>query len=211
MSIELKIKDTIKSLDAKYQSSEWNKTLTKIINNPQTEVNLLALAKSGKPFNPVLKYMFAPFDKCKLSELKAVLINTNPTEKSNGLAFSSLEHTEGSKAFSNIFYPKGLRFDYSYLASKGMLLFNKNIIVSSDESIVLNWDYAIDILLDDLKFDFNLTYILVGEENEKYSKQLSSNTCKFFLPMPSESWVKMDIVNKINKIIKNNYGEELIE
>lgn len=211
MSIELKIKDTIKSLNSKYADSDWNKVLSPIINHPQMEINLIEIAKSKQSFNPAFKYIFKAFENCPLDKLKMVVINNNPTKEfSNGMAFSALQHTDETKAFSDIIYPKGLRYDFTYLANKGVLLYNKNLLLTTEKVDAVSWDFAIDILLDYLKLTFGIVYLIVGEENEKYAKQLSMHTYKFFAPEPSPIWKETKIIEKIAEIIKNNYNEDIL-
>lgn len=211
MSIELKIKDTIKSLNDKYIASDWKEVLLPIINHPQMEINLIQIAKSKQSFNPAFKYIFKAFENCPLGKLKMVVINNNPIKEfSNGMAFSALQHTDETKSFSDIIYPQGLRFDFTYLANKGILLYNKNLLLTAQSVENVNWDFATDIVLDSLKLTFGIVYLIVGKENEKYAKQLSMHTYKFFVPEPSPIWKEAKIIEKITEIIKNNYNEDIL-
>jgi uracil-DNA glycosylase len=132
---------------------------------------------------PPKKLIFNAFEKCKLNDLKVVIIGQDPYHgvgEANGLCFSVNEGVKIPPSLKNIFAEINADFDAVFLptngnlerwAKQGMLLLNASLTVRKDEANShkhLKWNVFTDSLINYLSDNCeNIVFLLWGSFAQK--------------------------------------------
>ena len=166
----------------------------------QKEYFLKLMQEVEKEYNtsvcfPPKHLIFKAFEKCKLSNLKVVIIGQDPYHgegEANGLCFSVNEGVKIPPSLKNIFAEINADFDAVFLptngnlerwAKQGMLLLNASLTVRKDEANShkhLKWNVFTDSLINYLSDNCeNIVFLLWGSFAQK--KGIKINREKHFV------------------------------
>jgi uracil-DNA glycosylase len=220
----------------KLKPSGWgDKLKTFIMSNDFDKIlrHLLAEARDGKRFTPPLKYIFRAFEECPYDKLKVVVLGQDPypgAEIADGIAFScSLKgKPEASlrymlKEVEDTVYPlEGYTWnpDLKHWSNQGVLLLNTAFTTTMGKvgQHYILWQPFLSFLLDILTFQNpGLVYVFLGKKSQEWAESIPDNNWKLFASHPAsaayqdlESWDSGGVFNKVNKILKDNYNQEII-
>ena len=193
---------------------------------------LLAEARDGKRFTPPLKYIFRAFEECPYDKLKVVVLGQDPypqPETADGIAFScSIKgKPEASlrymlKEVEDTVYPmQGYTWDpdLKHWSNQGILMLNTAFTTTLGKvgQHYIPWQPFLSFLLDILTFQNpGLVYVFLGKKSQEWMESIPDNNWKLFASHPAsavymdaERWDSGDLFNKINKILKDNYNQEI--
>lgn len=194
---------------------------------------LLAEARDGRRFTPPLKYIFRAFEECPYDKLKVVVLGQDPypqPETADGIAFScSIKgKPEASlrymlKEVEDTVYPmQGYTWnpDLKHWSNQGILMLNTAFTTTLGKvgQHYIPWQPFLSFLLDILTFQNpGLVYVFLGKKSQEWMESIPDNNWKIFASHPAsavymdaERWDSGDLFNKINKILKDNYNQEII-
>jgi uracil-DNA glycosylase len=182
---------------------------------------------------PPKKLIFNAFEKCKLNDLKVVIIGQDPYHgvgEANGLCFSVNEGVKIPPSLKNIFAEINADFDAVFLptngnlerwAKQGMLLLNATLTVRKDEANShkhLKWNVFTDSLINYLSDNCeNIVFLLWGSFAQK--KRIKINREKHLVlecghPSPLSAnrgfWFGNKHFSQTNTYLKSN-GKTPIE
>lgn len=185
---------------------------------------LEALVQENKRFTPPLKQVFTAFTKCKLAELKVVIIGQDPYPQlgvADGIAFScgntgkkeaSLRYIH--KAVIDTVYGstkdiKDLPADLSGWANQGVLLLNTSLTTEIGKigKHFEIWKSFTAYLIDMLNFRKEpIVWVFLGKKAQEYSELIDDKHIKLYASHPAsaayqkeQSWECNDIFNKVNE------------
>jgi uracil-DNA glycosylase len=180
---------------------------------------------------PSKENIFRAFTECKYSDLKVVIIGSNPYQnnKGTGLAFGNkVEDTIASPELLKIW--QALEFDMNERlildfdttleswANQGVLLLNKSLTVNKYRASAhsIYWEkFTKELLIALSKSNERIIYCLWGSEARKMSKYIDSqknyilySTSPSYAISNNEVW-KCDNFSSINQLLKTNKYEPI--
>jgi len=210
--------------DVKLRSFIKSDDFSKIINT------LYAQREDGKRFTPPLKYVFNAFEKCKLDDLKVVIIGQDPYPHlgvADGLAFSCSLTSKPQPSLKNIFqaieetvyqgFPTDQDPNLERWAEQGVLLLNTALTCQVDKvgSHYDVWQDFISYVIDMLSLtNSGIIFVLLGAKAQELESLIGNNHYVLKASHPASAaynggkWDCNDVFNKVNEIIEKNNGKD---
>lgn len=230
-------------LNTLLEKSDWYTALSSFTNSSDFTkiINDLILEKeNGYRFVPKIKDVFNPFIKCKLEDLKVVIIGQDPypslynknedTTIADGLAFSCSNSMKEQPSLTKIFdaiqstvkingeYERNC--DLSRLAEQGVLLLNTALTtrVNKPGTHYEIWNQFISFVLDYLYWNKpDLVFILMGKKAQEWEDFINdSNSFVITTSHPvsacynNTDWDCNNCFNRANKFLSDNKKEPII-
>lgn len=194
---------------------------------------LLAEAKDGQRFTPVLKQVFRAFEECPYSELKVVMIGQDPypyAGVADGIAFSCSNDGKVQASLRYMFkeiedtvYPmEGYSWDpdLKRWSNQGILVLN-SALTTTIGKVGMHyklWQSFMAFLFDILMYQNpGLVYVFMGKKAQEWADSIPENNFKIFTSHPAsaahnneERWDSGDMFNQVKKLVKAHYKEEII-
>lgn len=224
----------------KLQPSGWVGKLKTFIYSSDFDKILEALWKEnaeGRPFTPLLKNVFRCFKECPLSELKVIIVDSDPypimdkgKPLADGLAFSCAKdgyHHASNKvlldAVHTSVYPNQ-PYDHNpelqRWANQGVLLLNLALTceVGKPGGHVFIWKDFTAYLIDMLNLtESGLVWILMGPRAQNIESRINAKSHYVFTTEHPSYAVKQNrafkdegVFVKTNEILKQNYNTQII-
>jgi len=208
--------------DVKLRSFIKSDDFSKIINTLYNE------REDGKRFTPPLKYVFKAFEKCKLENLKVVVIGQDPYPHLNtadGLAFSCSITGKPQPSLKHIFHAinetvykddREHNPDLERWAEQGVLLLNTALTCQVDKvgSHYDIWQDFITYVIDMLSLtNSGIIFVFLGAKAQELESLISDSHYVLKASHPASAaysggkWNCNDVFNKINDILQKNNGE----
>lgn len=219
----------------KLEASGWDRVLKSFIFSSDFDdiiTQLARLVTDGKRFTPPLKDIFKAFEECPYSDLKVILIGTDPSPQfgvADGIAFSCGKTVQAEPDLKFILQEindkvyggskKSINPDLTRWSNQGILLLNLALTttVGKTGQHYKIWQPFIAYLFDYLTWNNNgLIYIYLGKEAHEWADSVNENNYKFKLLHPlsaihnNDSWDSKDVFKQVDKIIKDNYNDKII-
>ena len=176
-------------------------------------------SQANEHFTPVIKDLFNMFKECKYSDLKVIIIDTEPNatvNASTGLAWSTRINTPQTYTLFNTLDPKITPINnLKHWANQGVLLLNSSLTttINKKHAHLELWKPFTGYLLEMLNtYNSGLIYVFVGEHTKQYHSLISTNNYKFFIPeLPDKirDWNCKFVFDNINKLLFKQYGETI--
>jgi len=236
MKEKLDVEDIKNKIYQKLEKSGWALKLRSFIYSSDFDNIIKKLAKlsmEGKRFTPPLSQMFKAFTECPLTNLKVVIVGSDPYcifGVADGIALSCGNTLEKQPPLTCVLddinrlvykgHPGSLDPDLSRWSRQGVLMLNTALstTVGASGQHYTIWQPFMAYLFDYLSWNVpGLIYVYMGKEAKKWSDMVNDNTYKLFVPHPASvayqetlSWNSEDVFNKVNKIVKDNYNTKII-
>lgn len=230
--IAINIEEIKEKLIKKLDGTGWDVKLRSFIKSSDfNEIleNLHKQRENGKRFTPPLKYVFKAFEKCKLDNLKVVIIGQDPYPHmgvADGLAFSCSLTGKPQPSLKNVFqaidetvYKDGREHnpDLERWAEQGVLLLNTALTCQIDKvgSHYDIWQDFISYVIDMLSLtNSGIIFVLLGAKAQELESLIGNNHYILKASHPASAaysggkWECNDIFNKANDIIEKNNGKD---
>ena len=191
--------------------------------------------RPGKVLEPALSRVFIPFVRTPLDDIRVVIINDIPRQKSSGLAFGTTTYTDisakvadrlirdfGEENFLDM--PLGDPVEYQFdqtlesWAKQGILLLNSSLTAAQEpiESHLEIWQEFLGRLLEGISsVRTGIVFLFMGEEAAIYGPRIKG-TFNYILKAEHPSiavkenrpWECKEF-QVINQILKGIYNEEI--
>jgi uracil-DNA glycosylase len=201
---------------------------------------LLAEARDGQRFTPVLKQVFRAFEECPYDKLKIVMMGQDPyayppklgalLPTADGIAFSCANTGKPEASLRYMFkeiedtvYPlEGYTWDpdLKRWSNQGMLIINCAFTTTLNKvgTHYALWQPFLAFLFDVLTFqNSGLIYMFLGKKAQEWAESVPENNFKLIASHPAsaahqelEKWDSQDIFNKVSKLAWEHYKEKLI-
>jgi uracil-DNA glycosylase len=228
---EVKVK-----LYEKLKPSGWgDKLKTFIMSSDFDKIlkQLLAEARDGQRFTPVLKQVFRAFEECPYKDLKVVMIGQDPypyAGVADGIAFSCSNDGKVQASLKYMFkeiedtvYPmEGYTWDpdLKRWSNQGILMLN-SAFTTTIGKVGMHyklWQPFMAFLLDILMYQNpGLVYVFMGKKAQEWAESVPENNHKLFTSHPAsaahnndERWNSGDIFNKTSNIVFKHYKYQIV-
>lgn len=236
LQVEVNVHEVREKLYNKLKSSGWGDKLRMFIMSDEFENilnSLVVRAKEGKRFTPVLKQVFRAFEECPYQDLKVVIIGQDPyiyPNVADGLAFSCSNTSTIQPSLKYIYqaveetvYPGQDYFrdpDLKKWANQGVLLLNSALTTTINKvgDHYTIWKPFMEYLFDVIGYhNSGLVYVFMGRKAEEWAESIPDSHYKIFVSHPAsaahnkqERWDCKDMFNQVSKLVKQNYGVDIV-
>lgn len=234
--IQVPMKEVQTKLIQKLSQTDWHTALYHFMNDDQFLTILDSLAdqvNNGKRFVPKMKDAFNAFAKCKLDNLKVVILGQDPypffavngTEDTiaDGLAFSCSNTMKEQPSLTKLFdaiqttvygdEPYDRNCDLSRWAEQGVLLLNSSLTTEyakpgTHQKI---WEPFITFVFDYLYWNKpDLVFILMGKVAQQWDEMINTShslvintTHPASASYTKQDWDCNDCFNRANRFLEN--------
>lgn len=232
---EVDLEEVKNKLYEKLKPSGWGNVLKTFIMSSDFDKilqTLLKEARDGQRFTPPLKQVFNAFEACPYDKLKVIMIGQDPYPQlgvADGIAFSCSNTGKPQPSMKYMFkeledtvYSDGYTWDPNLArwSNQGILLLNTALttnigVVGRHYKL---WQPFLAFLFDVLMFSNpGLIYVFLGAKAKEWADSVPENNHKIFTTHPafaahtqSEKWDSGDMFNKISKLVKGQFGEDIV-
>ena len=229
-------------LNSILKSSDWYTALSHFTTSSDfTEIieNLIDEKEKGFRFVPMMKDVFNPFIKCKLENLKVVMIGQDPypmlhptkegVTVADGLAFSCSHTMKEQPSLTKIFdevqktvktEPYTRNVDLSRWAEQGVLLLNTSFTTQLNKpgTHYEIWKEFLSFVLDHLYWNkHDIVFILMGKVASEWEDFINdSNSFTVITEHPASAcykktdWDSKNCFNRANKFLVDHNKEPII-
>jgi uracil-DNA glycosylase len=233
--ITINIEEIKEKLIKKFEGTGWDIKLRSFIKSDDFAKIIHALhieREDGKRFTPPLNYVFNAFEKCKLDNLKVVIIGQDPYPHLNiadGLAFSCSLTGKPQTSLKHIFqaieetvhqgFPTKQDPNLERWAHQGVLLLNTALTCQIDKvgSHYDIWQDFISYVIDMLSLtNSGIIFILLGTKAQELESLIGNNHYVLKASHPASAvysggtWDCNDVFNKTSKLVKDHYAYDII-
>jgi uracil-DNA glycosylase len=232
---EINLEEVKQKLYERLRPSGWGDKLKTFIMSEDFDLilkTLLAEARAGRRFTPILKQLFRGFEECPYKDLKVVMIGQDPYPYqgvASGIAFdcANTGNVEASlrfmfKEIESTVYPEGYTWDPSLArwSNQGILLINTALttMIGKVGQHYNLWQPFLAFLFDTLNYSNpGLIYVFMGKKAAEWAESVSDDNHKLFTTHPAmaahhdaERWDSGDVFNQVSKLVYDNYKQKII-